>query len=78
MTPKTALIVGAGSGLSASVARKLAERGSKVALAARSMESNSALAERLGGRAYRCDAGESEEIEALFEDTYRKILREID
>lgn len=66
MTPKTALIVGAGAGLSASVARKLADRGSRVALAARSIESNSALAQRLGGRAYRCDASESEDVAALF------------
>ncbi len=64
--PKTALIVGAGPGLSASVARKLADRGSRVALAARSMESNSALAETLGGRAYRCDASESDDVSALF------------
>jgi len=67
MTPQTALIVGAGAGLSASVARKLAERGTRVALAARSLETNSALAEALAGRAYRCDASESEEVNALFE-----------
>ncbi len=67
MTPKTALIVGAGPGLSASVARKLADRGARVALAARSMESNSALAERLGGRAYRCDASEAKDVSDLFE-----------
>ncbi len=66
MKPKTALIVGAGAGLSASVARLLAAQGAKVALAARSLETNSALAETLDGRAYRCDAGEREEVEALF------------
>ena len=67
MAPKTALIVGAGAGLSASVARKLAGQGAKVALAARSLETNSALAETIGGRAYRCDASESEDVEALFQ-----------
>ena len=67
MTPKTALIVGAGAGLSASVARKLAEQGAKVALASRSLEANSALAEALGGRAYRCDASEAEDVNAVFE-----------
>jgi len=67
MIPKTALIVGAGAGLSASVARKLAAQGTKVALAARSLEANSELAEALGGRAYRCDASETEDVNALFE-----------
>lgn len=67
MTPKTALIVGAGAGLSASVARKLAAQGAKVALASRSLEANSALADSLGGRAYRCDASEAADVNALFE-----------
>lgn len=67
MAPKTALIVGAGAGLSASVARKLAGQGAKVALAARSLETNSALAETIGGRAYRCDASEREDVKALFQ-----------
>jgi NAD(P)-dependent dehydrogenase (short-subunit alcohol dehydrogenase family) len=67
MRPKTALIVGAGAGLSASVARLLSAQGAKVALAARSLETNSALADALDGRAYRCDASEPQEVEALFE-----------
>jgi NAD(P)-dependent dehydrogenase (short-subunit alcohol dehydrogenase family) len=67
MTPKTALIVGAGPGLSASVARKLAGQGAKVALAARSLETNAALAETIGGRAYRCDAAEEKDVDALFQ-----------
>lgn len=67
MTPKTAMIVGAGAGLSASVARTLAEKGAKVALAARSLETNAELAEAIGGRAYRCDAAEPDQVEALFQ-----------
>lgn len=67
MRPKTALIVGAGAGLSASVARLLAAQGARMALAARSLETNSALADALDGRAYRCDASEPQEVEALFE-----------
>jgi len=66
MTPKTALIVGAGAGLSASVAGKLADKGAKVALAARSLETNQALAGTIGGRAYRCDAAEPDQVDALF------------
>jgi len=38
MTYRTALIVGAGSGLSASLARLLASNGMKIALAARSID----------------------------------------
>ncbi len=67
MTVKNALIVGAGPGLSASVARKLSTRGAKVALAARSLETNQTLAEAIGGRAYRCDACESDAVDALFD-----------
>ena len=67
MTPKTALIVGAGAGLSASVARKLAEQGAKVALASPPAFALDALAETLGGRAYRCDASEEKDVNALFE-----------
>ncbi len=67
MTVKNALIVGAGPGLSSCVARKLAGRGVKVALAARSLESNQALAEAIGGRAYRCDASKDDAVDALFQ-----------
>lgn len=63
----TALIVGAGSGLSASVARKLAAQGWQVALAARSMETITALAEDIGGKAYRCDARNVDQVAELFE-----------
>ena len=66
MTPKVALIVGAGPGLSASVARRLAERGAKVALAARRLERIEPIAGELGGRAFACDAGEPSEVAGLF------------
>jgi NAD(P)-dependent dehydrogenase (short-subunit alcohol dehydrogenase family) len=67
VTPKIALIVGAGPGLSASVARKLAARGAAVALAARRLERIAPIAEELGGRAFACDAGEPAEAARLFE-----------
>ena len=66
MTPKVALIVGAGPGLSASVARKLAERGAKVALAARRPERIEDMAAGLGGRAFGCDASEADQVAELF------------
>jgi NAD(P)-dependent dehydrogenase (short-subunit alcohol dehydrogenase family) len=62
----TALIVGAGSGLSASLARVLAKEGIKVALAARSTEDLGALVQETGGRAFACDASQPAEVANLF------------
>src|SRR5204862_342261 len=52
----TALIVGAGSGLSAALARLLAQDGYTVALAARSTDDLAALVTETGARAFACDA----------------------
>jgi len=67
-TPKynTALIVGAGEGLSASLARLLARQGLRVALAARKIEKLGALCTETGARAFACNATEPEEVERLF------------
>jgi NAD(P)-dependent dehydrogenase (short-subunit alcohol dehydrogenase family) len=61
-----ALIVGAGSGLSASLARALAKAGVKVALAARSTGDLEALAKETGARTFACDASKRAEVEKLF------------
>ena len=63
---KTALIVGAGSGLSASVARALAAEGMRLALAARRPERVEELAESLGGNAFECDAADTASVATLF------------
>ena len=52
MNYKSALIVGSGAGLSASLARALAKVGLKVALAARAIDKLSALAQETGARTY--------------------------
>jgi NAD(P)-dependent dehydrogenase (short-subunit alcohol dehydrogenase family) len=62
----TALIVGAGSGLSASLARALAKEGIKVALAARSTGDLAALAKEIGARTFACDASQRADVEKLF------------
>ena len=62
----TALIVGAGSGLSASLARALAEEGVKVALAARSTGDLDPLAKEIGARTFACDASKHADVEKLF------------
>ena len=51
-TYKTALIVGAGEGLSASLARLFAREGIRVALAARKIEKLGALCAETNARAY--------------------------
>jgi NAD(P)-dependent dehydrogenase (short-subunit alcohol dehydrogenase family) len=62
----TALIVGAGSGLSASLARALAKDGIKVALAARTPGDLDALVKETGAKAYACDASQRGDVEQLF------------
>ena len=62
-----ALIVGAGSGLSASMARLAAREGMQVAVAARRPEKLEGLVNETGGRAYACDATQQAEVEALFD-----------
>ena len=64
----TALIVGAGSGLSASLARALAKDGIKVALAARTTGDLDALVKDTGAQAFTCDATKRGEVEKLFAD----------
>jgi NAD(P)-dependent dehydrogenase (short-subunit alcohol dehydrogenase family) len=63
---KRALIVGAGAGLSASLARTLAGAGLKVALASRTTADLEALAAKTGAKLYACDAAKSAEVEKLF------------
>src|SRR3974390_1393893 len=70
---KNALIVGAGSGLSASLARLFARQGIRVALAARSIEKLGALCTETGARAVACDATKADEVERLFGLVEREI-----
>jgi NAD(P)-dependent dehydrogenase (short-subunit alcohol dehydrogenase family) len=65
---RTALIVGVGAGLSASLARTFAKAGMTVALAARRPADLAALAKETGGKAFACDATKSAEVEKLFDD----------
>ncbi|MFM0033945.1 SDR family NAD(P)-dependent oxidoreductase [Paraburkholderia strydomiana] len=70
---ETALIVGAGKGLSASVARLFATEGMQVALAARDTTNLLDLVDETGALALNCDASRPEDVKALFdrvEDTF--------
>ena len=64
----SALIVGAGSGLSASLARVFAKEGMKVALAARSPAKLAEFVAATGARAFNCDAARRDEVDKLFAD----------
>jgi NAD(P)-dependent dehydrogenase (short-subunit alcohol dehydrogenase family) len=64
----SALIVGAGSGLSAALARVLANEGIKVALAARSTGDLADLAKEIGASTFSCDASKRADVEKLFAD----------
>lgn len=68
-----ALIVGTGSGLSASLARLFAKNGMTVALAARNIGKLDALAGQAAARSYKCDASRREDVAELF----AKLAREL-
>jgi NAD(P)-dependent dehydrogenase (short-subunit alcohol dehydrogenase family) len=63
---ETALIVGAGHGLSASLARLFSAEGMNVAIAARNTEKLAVLCTETGAKAYNCDAVEPSQVAALF------------
>jgi short-subunit dehydrogenase len=66
MNYQSALIVGAGSGLSASLARAFAKADLKVALAARATDKLTALAQEIGAKVHQCDASDRAQVDKLF------------
>src|SRR6478752_4750021 len=70
---KTALIVGAGEGLSASLARLFTREKIRVALAARKIEKLGELCTQTGAKAFVCDATNADEVERLFGLVEREI-----
>jgi short-subunit dehydrogenase len=67
-TSGLAVIVGAGSGLSASLARQCAAAGMRVALAARNLSKLDPLVKEIRAKAYACDVGDAKQVERLFTD----------
>jgi NAD(P)-dependent dehydrogenase (short-subunit alcohol dehydrogenase family) len=61
------LIVGVGSGLSASLARLFAREGLQVALASRNPDRLSGLAHETAAATFACEAAEPEEVAGLFD-----------
>jgi NAD(P)-dependent dehydrogenase (short-subunit alcohol dehydrogenase family) len=68
-----ALIVGAGQGLSASLARLFAREGMKVALAARNTDKLAALCKETGAKAFACDASDAAQVGRLFADVEKGV-----
>jgi NAD(P)-dependent dehydrogenase (short-subunit alcohol dehydrogenase family) len=70
---RNALIVGAGQGLSASLARAFAGIGMRVGLAARSTAKLSTVAQQTGAKLFSCNAIERDEVDTLFESMAKQI-----
>jgi NAD(P)-dependent dehydrogenase (short-subunit alcohol dehydrogenase family) len=70
---RTALIVGAGPGISASVARGLAASGLKVGLAARNIDKLASLAAETGAERFAADATDPAAVAHLFEEADARI-----
>ena len=70
---ETALIVGAGSGLSASLARLFSREGMGVALASRDPAKLAALAKETQAQSFACDAVKPDEVARLFLDVESKL-----
>jgi NAD(P)-dependent dehydrogenase (short-subunit alcohol dehydrogenase family) len=65
---KTALIVGAGPGISASLTRRLAALGVRVGLAARNVRKLDDLVKKTSAKAFASNAGDAASIAKLFDD----------
>jgi short-subunit dehydrogenase len=63
---QSVLIVGAGSGLSASLARAFAQAGMTIALAARSVDKLGPLAKETNAKTFACDASQRADVDKLF------------
>ena len=70
---RTALIVGAGAGISASVARALTAAGLKLGLAARNIDKLAPLAAETGAECFAADASDPAAVAQLFEEADARL-----
>jgi NAD(P)-dependent dehydrogenase (short-subunit alcohol dehydrogenase family) len=73
MSQPVAVIVGAGPGLGAALARRFATAGMAVAVARRDAGTLGKLATEIGGKAYACDATDAAAVENLFAAVTRDL-----
>ena len=69
MSQKAVLIVGAGSGLSASLARAFNSKGMKIVLAARNIDKLDNLKKEIDALVFKCDSTENKSVQNLFLQT---------
>ena len=69
MTQKAVLIVGAGSGLSASLAKAFNSKGMKIVLAARNIDKLDSLKKEIDALVFKCDSTENKSVQNLFLQT---------
>jgi len=70
---RTALIVGAGPGISASLARGLAAAGLRVGVAARNADKLATLATETGAETFSVDASQPAAVARLFDDADTRL-----
>jgi NAD(P)-dependent dehydrogenase (short-subunit alcohol dehydrogenase family) len=70
---RSALIVGTGTGISASVARRLADLGVKLAVTARNIQKLEPLVRSTGAAAFTADASDPESVATLFTEVCARI-----
>ena len=70
---ESVLIVGVGSGLSASLARLCSSKEMKVVLAARNIEKLEDLKKEVSAETYKCDSTDIESVKNLFKETDKTI-----
>ncbi len=70
---RSALIIGAGPGISAALTRRLSAAGLELALAARDTDKLAALAEETGAARIAVDAASPDSVARLFEETESRI-----
>ena len=70
---ESVLIVGAGSGLSASLARLCASKNMNIVLAARNVDKLRNLKEEINAQTFKCDSSDIESVSNLFKETDKTI-----
>ena len=70
---ESVLIVGVGSGLSASLARLCASKNMNIVLAARNVDKLQNLKEEINAQTFKCDSSDIESVSNLFKETDKTI-----